>query len=219
MIFFRFVRSKVLFKFSSDLVVVLIIFCLSVYLFGNILMSTPIKIETTGGIDITDKDKILNEILSNSKKQTSNHSIFIQTPSVSATSKKNEIINYILDDYNQCSFIQNEFLPRSRVRLLKEAAVLNLKKYFNINNLHPFENLCDVTFTVKTTKKYHDTKLPHILDTWISDVSSKVCISFLLKFDQNKYEKLDVFVNVYSSPTLILTFTVAWSVQNRTWHL
>lgn len=78
--------------------------------------------------------------------------------------------------FDKCNYIQSSIII-DNLNNLKEKALIYFKKYFTSINSDKFfieNNLCDITFTIKTTIKNHYNKLKHILDTWVNEVPSKV---------------------------------------------
>ena len=175
-----FSRCRKIQKLIKNSILTLIIFCFSVTFLVNILVPLPNQVtkQSIKNVAVLARRDILAD-----KRALSSKSIKKQTSNVYFKTKA------FNDDYNVCNFhyFKNEFRMfqhEERIALLKNETIRNLNKYFDINNIQPFDNLCDVTFTIKTTIKNHDIKLPHILDTWFNEVSSKVCLFYfyLIKF-------------------------------------
>ena len=163
-----FLRSRKLQKIFSDLLLAILICCFTLIFLVN-------KITLTSS-ELGEK-KLRNNFYEMKEIDEKKLIIF-------KIDYKNILIKHTINlntyDYNSCSYysFHNKFEDQNQISLLKNETIFNLKEYFNIDNLKPFDKLCDVTFTVKTTKTNHDSKLPVILNTWMSEVSSKVCLFY-----------------------------------------
>jgi hypothetical protein len=164
----RYLRSKNILKLASESIIVLSICSIMAFLFVNFIIPIPTTVENTS-LQPTDQIKLLKIILSKQEAQTlsdSNDLVILNGLKQQPQINEYEVCNYIIKN--------NSFEDNNRISLLKQFARENLDKYFNINKLQPFDNICDVTFTIKTTKTNHDSKLPFVLETWVNEVASKV---------------------------------------------
>ena len=75
--------------------------------------------------------------------------------------------------------VRNKYVLKKNVNSFNEDKRLpfnqcNFLNYSQFNYSIYFNRLCDLIITVKTTKKYHNTRLKEITETWVQMIKSKV---------------------------------------------